>query len=98
MSQGPDYMQAALALALVLGLLLVVAAALSRWKGRLPGAGSGHRLTVIETRSLDPRHRLVLVRWDRSEHLLVIGQGAAQLVASGSAAAVVPTADAGGTA
>jgi flagellar protein FliO/FliZ len=95
MSQGPDYLQAALALALVLGLLLVVAAALSRWKGRLPGSGGGQRLAVIETRSLDPRHRLVLIRWDRSEHLLVVGHGAAQLIASGSAAETMPSADAG---
>ena len=96
MSQGPDYLQAGLALALVLGLLLLVAGLLSRWKGRLPGVAAGHRLAVVETRSIDPRHRLVLVRWDGSEHLLVLGQGGMQLVASGKAelAIAAPNAEA----
>jgi flagellar protein FliO/FliZ len=85
MTAGPDYLQAALALAFVLGLLLVVAAGLSRWRGRLPGAAlASGRLSIVEQRSLDPRHRLMLVRWDRGEHLLVVGQTGTTLIASGS--------------
>lgn len=91
MNVGPDYLQAALSLAFVLGLLLVAAAALRRWRGRLPGS-SGGRLSVIETRALDARNRLVLVRWDDREHLLLIGQsGSRHLSSRAMSLAALPT-------
>ena len=82
MSGTPDYLQAVLALAFVLGLLLVAAAALSRWRGRLPGLAADGRIAIVESRSLDQRNRLVLIRWDRCEHLLLVGQASAQLIGS----------------
>lgn len=82
MNASPDYLQAALALAFVVGLMLVAAAGLARWRGKIPGIAGQGRVSVVETHSLDPRHRLVLVRWDRSEHLLMVGQAGTLLVAS----------------
>ena len=82
MNASPDYLQAALALAFVLGLLLVAAAALSRWRGKLPGVAGSGRIAVIETRGIDARSRLVLLRWDRTEHLVLVGQSGAQLIGS----------------
>ncbi len=56
------------------------------WLGRRFGAGGGmlrgrrqRRLSVVEVLPLDNRRRLVLVRKDSSEHLLLIG-GTADLV------------------
>ena len=82
MSATPDYLQAVLALAFVLGLLLVAAAALSRWRGRLPGLAAGGAPGIVETRGLDQRNRLVLIRWDGAEHLLLVGQGTSRVIAS----------------
>jgi flagellar protein FliO/FliZ len=64
--------------ALALVLLLFTAAA---WvaKRYLPGAGgraggrAGRRLSVVEVAVLDTRRRLVLVRRDGVEHLILLG-------------------------
>ncbi len=37
--------------------------------------GTGRRLGVVEVLSLDPRRKLVLVRCDSREHLLLLNQG-----------------------
>lgn len=37
--------------------------------------GKAKRLKVVETLALDTRRRLVLVRRDNQEHLIVLGQG-----------------------
>ncbi len=81
------YVQAALVLLLLLGIIL-----LGGWAARrfgLPGAMTGmrrggrphRRLRVREILPLDARRRLVLVARDDVEHLLLIGgQGADQVV------------------
>lgn len=64
----------ALAFLLVIGLIALCAWALRRFG--LGGAirpVRGRRLAVIESLALDPRHRLVLVRRDDREHLILIG-------------------------
>ncbi len=70
-----DIARAFAALLLVLGLFMVVAFAarrwLPQWQQRL--SETPRRLELIESRALDARHRLVLVRCDAEEHLLVIG-------------------------
>lgn len=38
------------------------------------GARAGKRLAIVEARNLDMRRRLVLIRRDDVEHLLVLGQ------------------------
>lgn len=71
------YLQAVFALALV-AALIVLSGALARKYGldrRFAGARAGKtsRLTVEDTLYLDPRRRLVLVRCDAREHLLLLG-------------------------
>lgn len=42
--------------------------------------GSSQRLGILEARSIDARHRLVLVRRDDREHLLLLTQNGPPLV------------------
>lgn len=73
-----DLIRAIAALALTLGLV-GLAAVIGRRYG--PGAlgrlkpGSARRLAVVESLVLDPSRRLVLVRADDREHLLLLGEG-----------------------
>jgi flagellar protein FliO/FliZ len=72
---GPVYLRFAASLVLVLGLMLAVLWALRRFGlgGMVARPGARRRLSVIETMALDGRRRLVLVRRDDCEHLLLIG-------------------------
>ncbi|WP_246172092.1 FliO/MopB family protein [Nitrospirillum amazonense] len=70
------YVYAALMLGLVLGFILVAGWLVRRFGGgalsRLPGR-TQRRLGVVEAVALDPRRRLVLIRRDGVEHLLLLG-------------------------
>lgn len=75
------YLRTLLALVFVLGLITGAAYLARRFgfgHGVRPGR-SGRRLAVVESLSLDSRRRLVLVRRDDVEHLLLLG-GAAEVV------------------
>jgi len=81
-----EFGRALASLLVVLGLILMVAYALRRWGERVPGLASlaarrgPGRLEVKEALTLDARHRLVLVRCDDREHLLVLSpDGACQI-------------------
>ena len=83
------YLRFVAALALVLGLIGVIAWGARKLglAGRLPMvAGRGRRLGVVEATSLDTKHRLVLVRRDDVEHLLLLGPAGAVVVEGGIAA------------
>lgn len=74
------------ALLVVLALLAGAALALRRYGGQLAGLGvpvSGRtprRLAVVEQLTLDGRHKLLLIRCGKEEHLLGLGpQGLAQI-------------------
>ncbi len=70
--------RAAAALAVVLGLVGLVAYGLRRWgpAGLLQVKPSAQRrLSVVESLTLDPQRRLVLVRCDAEERLLLLGDG-----------------------
>ena len=72
-----SYLRFVLALALVLALILILA-----WIARRYGLGGAiaakpvgrkqRRLAVVEALALDPKRRLVIVRRDGIEHLLVL--------------------------
>ena len=72
------------ALCLVLALIGGLAMA-ARRLGLAPrhGGVAGRRLSLVETTALDPRRRLVLVRRDDVEHLILVGPEGARIVERG---------------
>ena len=66
------------ALALTLGLIGLAAVAARRFAPgallRLPSA-KVRRMKVVESLMLDPARRLVIVRCDDQEHLMLLGEG-----------------------
>ncbi len=76
-----DILRSLLALIFVIGLILGCAA-LARMRGWIQPAGrttGERRLGLVETLVLDPRHRLMLVRIDNGEALVLLGPGGAQM-------------------
>ncbi|WP_313387928.1 flagellar biosynthetic protein FliO [Rhodospirillum rubrum] len=76
-----SYLRFVLALVFVLGLIFALAYLLRRAGGGMMGRSrrGGRRLSVVEATALDPKRRLVLVRRDGVEHLLLVG-GATDVV------------------
>jgi flagellar protein FliO/FliZ len=66
-------------LAVTLGLIGLAVVALRRFGPqtllRLQGSRAERRLKVVETLVLDPARRLVLVRCDAEERLILLGEG-----------------------
>lgn len=80
-----DYLRFILALALVVGLILAMSWGLKRF-----GVGNFNRalttkrrLRTVESASIDSRHKVVLVRRDAVEHLVLVGPGTAQVIETG---------------
>jgi len=70
------YIRFLIALLVVLGLIAALAYLMRRFgpRGMMAlASGRGSRLSVIEVAPLDARRRLVLVRRDNVEHLLLLG-------------------------
>lgn len=81
------------ALGLVLGLIALCAFA-ARRAGLMPAGRVGKRaarLGVVESAMLGAKHRLVLVRRDDREHLLVLGPAGDLLVEGGITAPPDPS-------
>lgn len=73
------YFKFLLVLIFVLGLIGCLAWAARRFglAGRLtPNTGKDRRLSVVEVMPLDARRRVVLLRRDDTEHLVLLGSGA----------------------
>ncbi len=74
-----ETLRAICALAIVLGLILGLAYGLRRYApqilARLQAQRGQRRLEVVETLVLDPARRLVLVRLDDEERLILLGEG-----------------------
>lgn len=78
-----------LALLVVLALIGLFAWGARRFglTGRLGGVvGRSRRLRIVEVTPLDPKTRLVLLRRDEVEHLVLLAPGGGLLVESGIAA------------
>ncbi|HET8729431.1 MAG TPA: flagellar biosynthetic protein FliO [Alphaproteobacteria bacterium] len=87
-----QYLRFLAALAFVLALIAVIAWAARRW-GLLGavaarGRGQARRLELVEAMALDAKRRLVLVRRDGVEHLVLLGINGDLLIESGIAGAV----------
>jgi flagellar protein FliO/FliZ len=67
------YLRVVLSLALVLGLIGTFAFIAKKYGGRRLGPRGQRRLAVVEVAPIDQRRRLVLVRRDGIEHLILIG-------------------------
>jgi flagellar protein FliO/FliZ len=74
-----DFARAFFALAVTLGLVGLAAYGARRfgpeWLVRLQRPKADRRLAIIESLPLDPARRLVLVRLDSTERLLLLGEG-----------------------
>ena len=72
-------MRAVFALAIVLGLILALAYGLRRYApnilARMSSPRGRKRLEVVETLVLDPTRRVVIVRVDDEERLILLGEG-----------------------
>ena len=95
-----QYFRFLLALAFVLGLILLVAFAVRKFGlgNRMPVTKNrNRRLEVVEVLPMDTRRRLVLLRRDNREHLVLLnpGQGPDLLIESGNSAPTRPDAKAG---
>ena len=84
-----DYLRFLLALVFVLGLIGGAAVLAKRFglgsygPMRLRGA---KRLAIVESMALDTKHRLLLVRRDQTEHLIVVGATSDLVIETGIAA------------
>lgn len=82
-----SYLRFALALVFVLALIGLLAWLARRLGLGIPGHGirqqKNRRLGLVEVMALDPRRRLVLVRRDGVEHLLVLGPTGETVVETG---------------
>lgn len=93
-----SYVRFILAFVFVLGLIGLMAW-LARRFGMIPSRGrtsSERRLKIVETAALDGKRRLLLVRRDNIEHLLMLGATGDVVVESGIAAPVESEPAAGG--
>lgn len=74
-----DLARAIFALAFTLGVIGLAAWASRRYApqllARISAERGARRLTVVETLVLDPARRLVLVRVDDEERLILLGEG-----------------------
>ncbi|HTO65612.1 MAG TPA: flagellar biosynthetic protein FliO [Bradyrhizobium sp.] len=88
------------ALAIVLALIAAATWVARRYFGAamLGGLSGKRRLAVVEYALLDAKSRLVLVRRDTTEHLLVLSQTGAVVVETGIASPTAGNADAGSAA
>ncbi|WP_020594212.1 flagellar biosynthetic protein FliO [Kiloniella laminariae] len=71
-----SYVQFLLSLVFVLGLILAIALLARRFglgNSPIQKSGKHKRIQLVEVRPLDARRRLVLVRCDDREHLLLTG-------------------------
>jgi len=76
-----------LALIFVVALILVIAWLARRFGlgGRFVAAGATRRLAILEVLPLDGKRRLVLLKRDGVEHLVLLGQQSDLVIERGSA-------------
>lgn len=87
-----DWARAAAALVATLALIGALAYGARRFGMLQPGSGaSERRMRVTESLMLDPRRRLVLVKLDDREHLLLLSPAGDRVITSQEGKAEAPT-------
>lgn len=88
-----DYLRFVLALIFVLGLIGGATLLAKRFgvgnTGSMRGR-AGKRLSIVETMAIDTKHRLVLIRRDQTEHLILVGGATDLLIEGGLTAPATP--------
>jgi flagellar protein FliO/FliZ len=82
-----DWARALFALLATLALIAGAAWGARKLGMMQPGAPGERRLRIVESLMLDPRRRLVIVRWDEREHLILLSPGADVVVGEAAAKA-----------
>lgn len=83
------YAQFVLVLIIVIGMILGMAYVVKRFglQNALQGPlGRKRRLSTVESANLDGRHRVILLRRDDVEHLVLVGPNTSQIIETGIAA------------
>ncbi len=89
------YFKAFLGLAIVLGLILGLSYLLKRMgfgDGMRGPLGRKRRLATVEAAMLDSRHKVILLRRDDVEHLVLVGPNTSQIIETGIPAPPAPPA------
>jgi len=83
--EATDYLRFLLVLVLVIGLIMALGWGLKRVGigGAAPGLLARKRLRTVESATIDSRYRVVLVRRDAVEHLVLIGPTSSQVIETG---------------
>lgn len=77
----------------LIGLCAYAAKKLGLASGGVTTTGSQKRLAIIEVKVIDAKHRLILMRRDGKEHLVLLGGEQNLLIESGIDAPEVPEAE-----
>jgi flagellar protein FliO/FliZ len=83
------YLRFLIALVFVIGMIGALAWAMRRfgWANRFVAPAGKKRLSVLEVLPIDGKRRLVLLRRDAVEHLVLLGIGGDLLIESGGGSA-----------
>jgi flagellar protein FliO/FliZ len=86
------YTRFAVAVIAILALLAAFAWLVRRYGvGGRPVSGAKRRLAIVEVAPLDSKRRLILLRRDQTEHLVLLGPDSALLIESGVTAPPPPS-------
>ncbi len=80
------YVRAFLYLLLVLGLIFTCTWLLRFYGGGRLAIRGSKRIQIVEAMAIDPRRRLIAIRWDDQEHLILLSANRDLVVSSKSAA------------
>lgn len=70
-----QYLQLGLALIIVLGLMALLSFILKKVNMAQSGInGKNNRLKIVEQRMIDPKNKLMIIRCDDKDHLVISGQ------------------------
>lgn len=84
MNHDVNFLRAVIALVFVVGLIWLLGAAIRKYGWRIglptPPQSKHRRLNLVEVLPIDPKNKLVIVRRDDTEHLLLVGQETTQVI------------------